>query len=167
MKLSEKLAGKSITVEIPELRLKEQLLTDANGKAIATFKAKKLIRWSPKNPKLYQVRVSSGEDSVEEQIGFRNIQVKGTQIMLNGEPFFYKGISFHEEIASRKGRAYSLEDALLLLTEAKELGVNVIRLAPPDLTQFSTALKKSPFGKALILPMNKHLRKQKTCMLKW
>ena len=129
VKLSEKLAGKSITVEIPELRLKEQLLTDANGKAIATFKAKKLIRWSPKNPKLYQVRVSSGEDSVEEQIGFRNIQVKGTQIMLNGEPFFYKGISFHEEIASRKGRAYSLEDALLLLTEAKELGVNVIRLA--------------------------------------
>lgn len=129
VKLSEKLAGKSITVEIPELRLKEQLLTDANGKAIATFKAKKLIRWSPKNPKLYQVRVSSGEDSVEEQIGFRNIQVEGTQIMLNGEPFFYKGISFHEEIASRKGRAYSQEDALLLLTEAKELGVNVIRLA--------------------------------------
>lgn len=129
VKLSEKLAGKSITVEIPELRLKEQLLTDASGKAIATFKAKKLIRWSPKNPKLYQIRVSSGEDSVEEQIGFRNIQVKGTQIMLNGEPFFYKGISFHEEIASRKGRAYSQEDALLLLTEAKELGVNVIRLA--------------------------------------
>lgn len=129
IKLSEKLAGKPVTIEIPELRLKEQLITDADGKAVAAFKAKKLIRWSPQNPKLYQVKVSSGEDSIEEQIGFRNIQVKGTQITLNGEPFFYKGISFHEEIASRKGRAYSQEDALLLLTEAKELGVNVIRLA--------------------------------------
>ena len=43
IKLSEKLAGKPVTIEIPELRLKEQLITDADGKAVAAFKAKKLM----------------------------------------------------------------------------------------------------------------------------
>lgn len=127
--LSEKISNKQVTVEIPELHLKEQIVTDSDGRAETTFRVKKLERWSPENPKLYSVRLSFGEDVIEEQIGFRNINVKGTQILLNDKPFFYKGISFHEEIASRKGRAYSQEDALLLLTEAKELGANVVRLA--------------------------------------
>jgi len=42
---------------------------------------------------------------------------------------FLKGVSFHEEISQRKGRAYSESDALQLLTWAKELGCNFVRLA--------------------------------------
>lgn len=44
-------------------------------------------------------------------------------------PVFMKGISFHEEIAQRQGRAFSQQDAVALLSEAKALGANVIRLA--------------------------------------
>ena len=40
-----------------------------------------------------------------------------------------KGISFHEEIAQRQGRAFSQQDAVALLSEAKALGANLIRLA--------------------------------------
>ena len=62
-------------------------------------------------------------------LGFRNIEVQGTQVLLNGEPIFLKGISIHEEIPMQKRRACTEADADLLLDEAQALGVNVIRLA--------------------------------------
>ena len=44
-------------------------------------------------------------------------------------PVFLRGISLHEENPLRGGRAYSVEDARLLLGWAKELGCNFVRLA--------------------------------------
>lgn len=73
-----------MTVAIPELKINAELTTDAEGKAETVLNAKKLQRWSPEEPKLYDVTVSSNTDRVEEQIGFRNITVKGTDIYLNG-----------------------------------------------------------------------------------
>jgi beta-glucuronidase len=66
---------------------------------------------------------------VRDQIGFRSIETKGTDILLNGRPIFLRGICIHEEAPLRGGRAYSREDALTLLGWAKELGANFVRLA--------------------------------------
>lgn len=55
--------------------------------------------------------------------------MKNTQIYLNDSPVFMKSIGLHEEISQRQGRAYSEQDAIALLSEAKGLGVNMIRLA--------------------------------------
>ena len=49
--------------------------------------------------------------------------------MLNGRPVFLRGISIHEENPLRGGRAWSEDDARLLLGWAKELGCNFVRLA--------------------------------------
>ncbi len=53
--------------------------------------------WSFDNPKLYVVKLQYGTDTVEDQIGFRTIAVKGEDILLNGKSIFLKGISIHEE----------------------------------------------------------------------
>jgi len=129
VKLSEKLANAAVTIEIPELQLKQSLKTDANGEVKTSFLTKKLKRWSPSSPTLYKVKVSTENDQVEEEIGFRNVWVKGEDIYLNDQPIFLKSISFHEEIPQRKGRAFSQADAVMLLSEAKALGCNMIRLA--------------------------------------
>lgn len=129
VKLSEKLANAAVTIEIPELQLKQTLKTDANGEVKTSFLTKKLKRWSPSSPTLYKVKVSSENDQVEEEIGFRNVWVKGEDVYLNDQPIFLKSISFHEEIPQRKGRAFSQADAVMLLSEAKALGCNMIRLA--------------------------------------
>ncbi|WP_113663923.1 glycoside hydrolase family 2 protein [Pedobacter nanyangensis] len=129
VKLSEKLANAAVTIEIPELQLKQTLKTDANGEVKTSFLTKKLKRWSPSNPTLYKVKVSSDNDQVSEEIGFRNVWVKGEDVYLNDQPIFLKSISFHEEIPQRKGRAFSQADAVMLLSEAKALGCNMIRLA--------------------------------------
>jgi beta-glucuronidase len=122
-------AGKSVEVSIPGLKLKSKLVTDANGYASVDFTVKNIRTWSPQDPVLYDVSLSTQGEQVKDKIGFRTIETRGTDIILNGKSIFLKGISIHEENAIRGGRAYSREDALMLLNWAKELGCNFVRLA--------------------------------------
>ncbi len=130
-KLSAKEAGHKVVINIPELKLEKQFATDAEGQVSATLKvdAKKLQLWSPENPKLYDVRISLDNSMLADEIGFRTIETRGKQILLNGQPIFLKGISMHEEKPNGGGRANCTEDAHTLLSWAKELGCNFVRLA--------------------------------------
>ena len=85
--------------------------------------------WSPENPKLYTVTLKAGDDEISDEIGFRTIETKGKQILLNGKPVFLKGICLHDENPLRKDRANNIEDAKLVLGWAQELGCNFLRLA--------------------------------------
>ena len=128
VKLNEAKAGVEVTVDIPELKLKQTLKTSANGKAQFAVKAKPEL-WSPENPKLYQLSVSKADEQLQDEIGFRTIETRGRQIILNGKPVFLRGVSIHEEAPFRQGRAWSEADARTLLSWAKELGCNYVRLA--------------------------------------
>jgi beta-glucuronidase len=128
VKLDGAAGNQVVTVEIREAGIKHSVTTDSNGYAPIRFKAK-LQLWSPESPKLYSVLLSSGANTVRERIGFRSIEARGTEIQLNGKPIFLRGISIHEEAPLRGGRAYSEADARTLLSWAKELGCNFVRLA--------------------------------------
>ena len=131
VQLSEPLEGHLLTVNIPELKLSVPLLTDAKGLAhdIISVPAKKLTLWSPDTPKRYCVEIKHYMTSIADSIGFRTIETRGKQILLNGQPIFLKGISIHNEKPNGGGRANSAEDARTLLSWAKELGCNFVRLA--------------------------------------
>jgi len=129
--LNNPAGGQAVTIEIPEApeaNVKQVAVTDAQGFARVNFKAR-LSLWSPDNPKLYVVKLSTGADAVVDRIGFRSIHTRGPDILLNGQPIFLRGISIHEESPLRGGRAFSEDDARLLLSWAKELGSNFVRLA--------------------------------------
>ncbi len=117
-----------IVLDIPEAGVHETFATDATGRANFHFPAKVKL-WSPADPKLHDVALTSGADSVHDQIGFRTIEVQGSRILLNGKPIFLRGISMHEEAPFREGRAFSPEDAQTLLGWVKELGCNFVRFA--------------------------------------
>ena len=128
VKLNAAQANQQITLSIPELKVKQVLKTEANGTASFEFKAKPQL-WSPGNPRLYQVVLSYGGEEIDDQIGFRTIETRGKEILLNGNKVFLKGISIHEEAPFRQGRAWTRDDAKTLLGWAKELGCNYVRLA--------------------------------------
>ena len=117
-----------VTVELPEVDRKERFKTDGVGMAQVSFTANVQL-WTPDSSKLYQVNVAGPGGTVRERIGFRRIETKGSDILLNGKPVFLRGISIHEESPLRGGRAFSDDDARMLLTWAKELGCNFVRLA--------------------------------------
>lgn len=125
-----KLAGTAprqpVRVRVPELGIDLRVRTDAQGLAQVRFEAP-FEAWSPERPRLYRVQVSTPQDSVQEDIGFRRLAVRGDEILLNGKPLFLRGVNLHEEIDGR--RAHSPADAQRLLDQAKDLGANFVRLA--------------------------------------
>ncbi|MFT7031337.1 MAG: beta-glucuronidase [Marinoscillum sp.] len=125
----DQIANQKVNVSIPELKLNKAFTTNEDGYVSFNIPVSKLNYWSDTNPKLYDVTFSSATDKVADQIGFRQIETKGSDILLNGKEVFLKGICIHEENPIRGGRAYSMEDAQLSLGWAKELGCNFVRLA--------------------------------------
>lgn len=128
VKLNKAEAGQKVTLRIPELKLEKNITTSDNGTATTFMKAKPQL-WCPNNPKLYKVEITMNGETITDEIGFRKIETRGKQILLNGEPIFLKGISIHEEKPYGGGRANCTEDAHTLLSWAKELGCNFVRLA--------------------------------------
>jgi len=132
--------GKEVVVEIPELKVKKTF--PAAGDRVSLGLSLPVVQcWSPTTPKLYKVVVSCGADRVEEKIGFRTIEARGRQVLLNGQPVFLRGICTHAEIPQQGRRAWSKQDAVQLLSRAKELGCNMVRLAhyPHDETMTRAA----------------------------
>lgn len=122
-------AGAKITIEIPELKIIKELSAGADGRAYFDIKAKPEL-WCPENPKLYEVKLSVGEDCVSDEIGFRIIETKGNKILLNGKETFLRGICAHNEMpGGTNGRAFTFEQAVSTLEWAKELNCNFLRLA--------------------------------------
>jgi beta-glucuronidase len=117
-----------VSIEIPEIHFKQSAQLDTSGRAVFRFRVQVEL-WSPDHPKLYHVVISGGGDRVTDEIGFRTIETRGSQILLNGKPIFLRGISMHEEAPFRSGKAFSEEDDRTLLTWAKELGCNFVRFA--------------------------------------
>jgi beta-glucuronidase len=118
-----------VKVSIPELNIEKELKTDENGFVPVQFQLVNPTLWSPETPKLYVVNIKAGKSEITDEIGFRSIETKGSDLLLNGKPIFLRGISIHEENGIRGDRAWSVEDAQMLLTRAKELNCNFVRLA--------------------------------------
>ncbi|MFP4461131.1 MAG: sugar-binding domain-containing protein [Thermotogota bacterium] len=88
--------------------------------------------WSPANPKLYDlcvdiIRDGTVVDRLEKKVGFRDIKIQDGKILLNGTPFYMKGLldqDFYPETDySHPSLAYLSKE----LQRVKELGYNTIR----------------------------------------
>jgi beta-glucuronidase len=122
-------ADTSVTIDIPEAGAKTIAKTDADGNAAFTVKAATIALWSPETPKLYKVNLASGDDRLSDDIGFRDIRVDGTRIVLNGKAIFLQGVNVHAEAPIRGGRANTDEDVATLFSYLKDLNANFARLA--------------------------------------
>jgi beta-glucuronidase len=133
--------GDKVEASIPELAAKATATVGDGGRAEIQMSVQGLKRWSPETPKLYKVQLRAGQDTVEDLIGFRTIETRGTEILLNGKPIFLRGVCIQGEAPYRLGRANTVKDAETLLGWARDLGANFVRLAhyPHDETMLRTA----------------------------
>ncbi len=116
----------SLRIEIPELKISNEITIDKNGYGEFNIKAEPEY-WSVENPKLYTVKIVTKTDIVTDKIGFRTIETSGKKLFLNGKEIFLRGINIHAHLY---GRSASLkEDAACMLGWAKDLGCNFVRLS--------------------------------------
>ena len=128
LEMNQELSGQRIVLEIPELQFKDEFITNTAG-----FIKESIIiaprLWSPTDPKLYKVIISSDQEIVSDEIGFRSIKVEGQNIYLNNSEIQFKGIAMHSEPIGIPGPAFSKEHFQDLLLMAKDLNINFIRAA--------------------------------------
>lgn len=123
--LNEPVTGEA-RIAVPDLGVDARAVVE-DGLATLVLDARPEL-WSPAAPRLYDVTVGFGEDAVSERVGFREIRVAGTEILLNGEPIFLKGVCVHEDDL-RLGRVSTEEDVRRRFADARDLGANFLRLA--------------------------------------
>ena len=84
--------------------------------------------WSLATPKLYDIEIRLGRDVWMDRVGFREITTRGTQLFLNGDPLFLKGVCVHEDDVAL-GKVSTLEDTRRRIADIKALGANFMRLS--------------------------------------
>jgi beta-glucuronidase len=104
--------------------------TRGDGTVMLRLERGDLALWSPQTPALHPFTVRTEADAVDDRIGLRDVDVQGTQVLLNGKPIFIRGISLHEEALGEIGTRAMDDDAVrALLRHAKDLNANFVRLA--------------------------------------
>ncbi|MEW5978450.1 MAG: glycoside hydrolase family 2 TIM barrel-domain containing protein [Acidobacteriota bacterium] len=100
--------------------------------------------WSPENPNLYQVRVGlksmHGEDQLQFQTGFRQLEIRGDQFFLNGERLILRGLCRHD-LWENQGHTLTSRQIEEDLQRIKATGANFVRLVhyPHDKRVVETA----------------------------
>ena len=136
-------ADRAVTLKIDALKVTLHGRTDSNGDWRGRFSPPRTLkRWSPDEPRLYDVHVEAGEDTWHDRIGFRTVAVRGSEILLNGNPIFLRGVSIHEEeLGSYPGRVITPAASRALLSEAKQgLHANFVRLAHYPHSELTTRM---------------------------
>ena len=128
LEMNEESSGHMIKLEIPELQFKAEYKTNSLGAITETIKINPQL-WSPLNPKLYEVKISSDAETISDKIGFRSIKTLGQKIYLNNYEIQFKGIAMHSEPIGIEGPAFSKAHFQKLLLTAKDLNINFIRAA--------------------------------------
>ena len=113
-------------------------LIDAQGKQVATATANKsgLVtmnvenpkKWSAETPYLYTLRASmqGSNEVIPVKVGFRKIELKGDQILVNGKAVLFKGADRHE-MDPDGGYVVSPERMLQDIQIMKQFNLNAVR----------------------------------------
>ena len=90
------------------------MVLDADGNAVAsaegvegTLTIPEVHLWEPRpgTPYLYTLHITCGADVYDQTFGVRSIEVRGTQVLLNGKPLYFKGFCKHEDFTAH-GRGF-------------------------------------------------------------
>ncbi|MGW7255188.1 glycoside hydrolase family 2 TIM barrel-domain containing protein [Streptomyces sp. NPDC054834] len=118
-----------VTLRIPELGVEHLWATAAD---VAPLDVAGVEPWSAERPRLYDATVSSAAESIALRVGFRTVEIRGDQFLVNGRRVVFHGVNRHETHPER-GRVFDEEHAREDLALMKRFNVNAIRTShyPP------------------------------------
>jgi hypothetical protein len=93
-----------------------------------SLRVERPLVWSPDEPHLYTLKVSTRDDEVSETFGFRTIETRDGKIYLNGRPFYLRGAldqDYYPDLICTPPSQEYIEDGF---RKAKEMGLNCLRV---------------------------------------
>ncbi len=105
--------------------------TPRKGRAECSGKVASPALWSAETPNLYKLKVAAIsakglEESTKIDFGFRSVQVKNSQLLVNGKPVLIKGTNRHE-LSEHGGYIVSEAEMIRDIRIMKELNINAVR----------------------------------------
>uniref|UniRef100_UPI004048B42B glycoside hydrolase family 2 TIM barrel-domain containing protein n=1 Tax=Mariniflexile sp. TaxID=1979402 RepID=UPI004048B42B len=82
--------------------------------------------WNAETPNLYTLLISVNSESTAIKVGFRNIEIKNNQFLVNGQPVLLKGVNLHDH-SDTDGHAVSESLTMKDLEIMKQNNINAIR----------------------------------------
>ena len=112
-------------------QLKQEVVPVVKGKVEECWHLGKVKPWSAETPTLYRltVEVLDGAKTIEAaafKVGFRKIEIKNSQLLVNGKPVLIKGANRHE-MNPNTGYYLTREDMIRDIQIMKELNINAVR----------------------------------------
>ena len=112
-------------------QIKQEVVSVAKGKVERCWHLGKVEPWSAEIPTLYTltVEVLDKGKTVEAtafKVGFRKVEIKNAQLLVNGKPVYIKGANRHE-MAPNTGYYVTREDMIKDIQIMKELNINAVR----------------------------------------
>ena len=113
-------------------------LCDKEGKQIAqatgaqgVIKVPKVNAWTAETPYLYKAYITlknkqGAAEVIPQKVGFRNVEIKNAQLLINGQPVLVKGADGHE-MDPDGGYVVSLERMIQDIKIMKQLNINAVR----------------------------------------
>ena len=118
----------SVDVDAPKGTTVEQLLTDNSGKEVDLASVKP---WTAETPNLYNLYITLKKGNtvlevIKQRVGFRHIEIKGGQLLINGQPILIKGADRHE-LDPDGGYIVSMDRMIQDIRIMKQLNINAVR----------------------------------------
>ncbi|MER5804787.1 glycoside hydrolase family 2 TIM barrel-domain containing protein [Streptomyces mirabilis] len=142
------LDGQLLTQDAEYERFKEEdgRVSDFLGEARLTTVVAGVRTWTAETPELYDLTVrlhradGSVADTSHQRVGFREVEIRGRDLLLNGERVYIRGVNRHD-FHPLTGRTVSYDDMRADLVTLKRFGFNAIRAAhyPNDPTLLDLA----------------------------
>ena len=106
-------------------------LLDAAGRTVGSSSGEDIMvkgarQWSAETPYLYTLLVETPTECIAQKVGFRSVEIKGCQLLVNGKPILIKGVDRHE-IDPDGGYVVSRERMIEDIQIMKRLNVNAVR----------------------------------------
>jgi len=92
----------------------------------AVIKVKNPLKWSAETPNMYSLEAVTAAETVTVPVGFRSVEIKNAQLLVNGQPVLIKGTDRHE-ISATGGYLMSEEEMVRDIRIMKELNINAVR----------------------------------------
>ena len=118
----------SVDVKAPKGAVVEHQLLDGAGQQVDLSQVKP---WSAETPHLYTLLITLKQggklqEVVRQRVGFRHIEIKGGQLLINGQPVLIKGADRHE-LDPDGGYIVSVERMIQDIKIMKQLNINAVR----------------------------------------
>lgn len=106
--------------------LYKRRIVPSGGKICERVEIAGVRAWSAEIPYLYTLTLSTPDESMAFNVGFRKVEIRDAQLLVNGRAVLIKGANRHE-ISSTGGYVMSREEMLRDIRIMKEHNVNAVR----------------------------------------